>query len=761
MKKYLFLAFFIIFKSNAQYTVDLKLLEKKLIDEINNHRVSLNLKSLEQENTLTLAAEDHNFFLLANKTLTHFQPIKEKKTPFDRVKYYGGKIWMRVGENILSRSLNKNYKENELSFLAKDLFLQWKNSPGHYKNMIDKNYTHQGLRIIFDSKINKIYATQVFGKIGKSIPNQLSDNAFGVKEKETDCEGLSFDVKKKLGNGIDIDSTEVFLYYHDLEIFKSIFKNENDGIALDFVEKKQFACETENDFDVSPIYDGIMAKPFYRDQLLNNNTAENALKLITKIGDIPPFLVGKEYEINLIIIINGCACEYAVPIEIESKTLELFDLKPKIKVPEAKKLKNHGIILSDTHEFDFERNQKAQSNKEFLKKYDTIHSYQIYSYSSVEGNELQNNKLHNERANYIKKFVDDAYKIKSKENNIIAKENWEKCKLQLAMENMEDLINKPKNEIRKYINDNKVKWEDYLKEQRKSYIVINYFGKLNPNDYEKEEYGKYFLELNLRTAIFEKDFEKANFILSQFKPTDNVWIMFEDMIFNEINSNPLLTQNAAAVLIKSYNGDYFKTFTFLNSWLSKSATINEDTLYNLLILYCKINKDLLSQWDVSTKKLTNINKPNSMEKEFLKFESNKELQANYSYVSLYYYNHINDYKKINECFSNVYYGFKDAIKTNKDRLNLALFLNHWSSYDYSIKLLIEKINTPTFSKPEALLLAQTVAAYNNIENEKTFLNILNKVYKLSPKEWCDWQNKHFNVLRDNIIKNEFCLKCKN
>ena len=51
--------------------------------------------------------------------------------------------------------------------------------------------------------------------------------------------------------------------------------------------------------------------------------------------------------------------------------------------------------------------------------------------------------------------------------------------------------------------------------------------------------------------------------------------------------------------------------------------------------------------------------------------------------------------------------FKSNIKTKEDRMNLALFVNHWSVYNYSIALLKAEMNKPTFSKEEALLLAQT------------------------------------------------------
>ena len=63
--------------------------------------------------------------------------------------------------------------------------------------------------------------------------------------------------------------------------------------------------------------------------------------------------------------------------------------------------------------------------------------------------------------------------------------------------------------------------------------------------------------------------------------------------------------------------------------------------------------------------------------------------------------------------------FKSNIKTKEDRINLALFVNHWSAYSYSINLLKEEMNKTTFSKEEALLLAQTVTLFFEENDVKT------------------------------------------
>jgi hypothetical protein len=189
--------------------------------------------------------------------------------------------------------------------------------------------------------------------------------------------------------------------------------------------------------------------------------------------------------------------------------------------------------------------------------------------------------------------------------------------------------------------------------------------------------------------------------------------------------------------------------------------ISKNAQLNLLILYCRINSELLEKWDVNISKLTNVSKPASIENKFIAFKENKKLQSNFDYILLYYSNHINDYKNINRYFDRVFLSFKSNIKTKEDRIDLALFVNHWSVYSYSITLLKAEMNKPTFSKEEALLLAQTFTLFFEGNDVKTNQQILNKVYQLNKKEWCEWQKENFNLLRNDQIKSDFCKKCNN
>jgi len=744
---------------HKEVKIDFEELGSKVTILINDHRKRLKAVALHNENSLQKAAQDHSNYLAKTGTLSHVQNESNKKNPIDRVHFYDGKIYNKIGENVLFNIIEpKKYEAQDLDKLAIRIFNQWKNSPPHHKNMINQDFDAAAIGFAIDTKKNRLYATQVFGSTGAIIEKQLSENAFGLKVKNENCKKVSFNTQLAIGNSIQIESDEAVLYFHDKQKFESIFSHENDGIAIDFIEKEQMNCGNSNRFDVSPIYDGVLAKPVFRTELLDNNKAENEYKLITTVGKVPPHLIGKDIIANVVLIFNNCACEYIVPLKVNSETIDLFPIHPIIEKPKDAILSNKGILFSNEIRFDFDKNKVKPSNYNPYFTGDKVHSIQIYSYSSVEGNEAINTKLHKERAAIIEKFANDSLHINLKPSLKIEKENWEMCYLQLAMENLEDWINKPKNEIRKYINSNQEYWKEYLDAQRTSKLVINYYGELS-NDIQEIDYETTFAELNLRTAIFEKNNTKAIAALVKLYQVEHTNCLFEELLFNEIKTNPALVQNAAAILSNNLQNE-IKVIEFLKAWFEKFETLPLNSQHNLLVLYCKINKDLLENWDVNTAKLSNVTKPKTLKNQFIKFENNQKLQANYDYILLYYSNHINDYANINTYFERVYSSFKANCKTKEDRIKLALFLNHWSTYEYSVSLLLTEINKPTFSKEEALLLAQTATIFFDENTTKQNQQIINKVYQLNKKAWCNWQKENFNLLRNSQIKAEYCKRCE-
>ena len=484
-----------------------------------------------------------------------------------------------------------------IGIIADEMYQSWKNSPGHYKNMINSDYVLGDIDFQFNSEEKIIYATHVFGKKGVQIKGQFSDNAFGILEEDEFCYnayGSFNNIVANMGNSIRIQGNKVVFYYYDLDYFNKIFPNSNDGMAIDLFFRDQVSCGSENRIDYSPIYDGIMLRPVFKEEILNKNTAKSNYRIIAEVGTIPDSLISKEFSCSIILIKNGIKCKYLIPGSVPSREYNLRPISPKLKNPTNIKLKKSGIIETQEIAYDFKTNITTPIKYPTIeqKKY-PIHSIEITSYSSVEGDEDKNSILHNNRAKTIKNHVSTKLKIQDSKITIDAKENWVKMNFQLRYFLANDLAELSKDSLKNILatNDNSLPWDSLLFNQRRSIATIFYSGQVSDtSDHEK------ILTMNFRTAISTKNYDLANKALFEMyhKNILSTQFLFEDAIFKTIIQTPELTQNLAALFSKTYKNDQDRTIEFLFNWLNLDKALSLESKTNLIHLYTLISVDLLN-----------------------------------------------------------------------------------------------------------------------------------------------------------------------
>lgn len=160
----IFLFFTSIAVSAQEITLNHDDLGDKVLEYMNQHRKSLKLGTLQKDAILEKAAQDQSDYMLGIKKLSHEQSTSDKKSPKNRIKFYGGNDFDTYGENVLYLSIEiKNYAKNDIAILAKRIYQDWKESPPHYKNIIDKEYKYASIAFAFDSKTKHLFATTVFG----------------------------------------------------------------------------------------------------------------------------------------------------------------------------------------------------------------------------------------------------------------------------------------------------------------------------------------------------------------------------------------------------------------------------------------------------------------------------------------------------------------------------------------------------------------------------------------------------------------------
>lgn len=140
-------------------------------DKINAIRKQRGLAALQTHATLQSVAKGHVRYQSVRGELTHTQDSPEKASVMDRIQAAGGSGFFRsVGENILllgfpvrTQGIQRQVITPTYEKAATDIVASWVNSPGHYRNLLNPDFTMVGTGIIYNGTQNAVYATQVFG----------------------------------------------------------------------------------------------------------------------------------------------------------------------------------------------------------------------------------------------------------------------------------------------------------------------------------------------------------------------------------------------------------------------------------------------------------------------------------------------------------------------------------------------------------------------------------------------------------------------
>lgn len=251
---------------------------KKGVDEV---RENLGLKPLVNDSILYLAAGDQAGYLKKLRRLTHYQSSDpSKRTPQLRAEFYGAKNY-NVGENVASTtygttttmSTGEDISTKSYGGIANAIVTSWVNSPGHYQNIITKEYEVTGLSVSLDKKKQTIYACQNFAHVElqflfeenkemfpysnytpppqvtsfAEVPNQLIPKykyPFKLRHDKLEKCGrspnrftqypeMSLEYDKYKGFTIRIENSEYV---------KDLIRHSHDGFAIEIVDYEDFAC---------------------------------------------------------------------------------------------------------------------------------------------------------------------------------------------------------------------------------------------------------------------------------------------------------------------------------------------------------------------------------------------------------------------------------------------------------------------------------------------------------------------------------------
>jgi len=737
-------------------TKDYKKINKSILLTVNSIVQSKGSLAYLEHSLLTKAAQQHADYLSKQKTASVNQKSGKNKTVEGRIKAVKGEfddaLQLVIELPFTLKDSKSELEEKCIRFVNEQL-----NTPSKPINFA--NYSHIGIAWSKRKTENCYLISIVFAHEKVKVPNQLSKNGFGLKLNPATCTSILENHELTiLTSCIYVEGNQVILEYQNKDRFKTLFPNPTDGIAIDIITEEQFPCQSPNQLDGSTIYDGVLLKPKYRDELLTNNQSTGDFRLKTVLGEIPTELVNQEILPNLIYIKNGQVCRYNVLHYIDGEPYGLAPIEPQLD-ERYSPLNEEGSVRTMTYNFEFEQGKTDPigSLPAFVPS-DSLMVIEILSFSSIEGSAKTNYHLHEERAKKIELLASKYWNKHAPPIKTTVAENWERCYFQLELLGLDSVAKQSKDSIRRFVvNDKTHNWDSLLNAQRISTLIFHIRG-IRDSVTQRES----FLNMNVRTALLQGNTRQANqAILKMYRENMPTSLLMEPGILDRLMTDTALVQNAAALFTNHFNPKDIRVIAFVRNWLRDPTMLSESSKRNLIHLYNLSTYTLLTEeWDIKTTLYLNLLNPKKLDEFFSTRTLNSVFDLNYYLTRLSYHELSGDYVEIEPCFRKIEAYFESQKLSIEEETKIALFFNLWSQPDLTIDLLESRMDNADFSADAAFLLAQTIIGNSEGRTQELIEKAVAKAYELNPEKWCEWVNFDFQIYRDSELKRLYCSSCR-
>lgn len=546
--------------------IDFDYLEHLIKIGIDSLRTEKGLQSLYYDSILYLAAKDQADYILNTSNFGHYQVHNNtKETPHKRITYYGGD-YLVTAENVAKIFLYIPLKSNvhggtsiqvqDYKQAAKEFVIGWRNSKGHYKNIIHPEFNITSISVSYNSKTQALYAVQTFGKTYRKLDNQ--DIKSSVPKPENNFAYVAPKLHKKhawgIKSGVNAKSKEryqklkqtylsdlkllvrndsIYIQFASLNSSRLFFQDKKDGLTLEFIPFKHYTSDSvyytrPSRRNGACIFNGFVKKPLYKKELYDlikqQRKSRKSQNLIINFGKIPANIQNDLFEINLLVLDNnqildnisfkhlqGNLLFYQVKADTIPVTFQVRDTELNYKP-------DYDTLIYKVHFERDETNTDYSDLKKMLQQIDQKRYKPYYgivtSFASVEGTVDHNIELYQQRAqnmiNVIKSELKDSFQL-----FVNTKENWELFYKQINHTKYEFLSDTSMEYTKRFLSLNQplIDLNKELKQQRyvNLYLVLKeVITEKTHIDYAINNYYKTFNAASKKYALSNIDKEKLS-----------------------------------------------------------------------------------------------------------------------------------------------------------------------------------------------------------------------------------------------------------
>ncbi len=755
--------------------IDPTILNNFIQKELNSFRKRAKVDPVKTEFALSFAADDHSAYMLKKKKLTHNQRLKVKKTPKNRVDFYGAQF-NSVGENVQVNNLNLHSSVddknspliNTYEKLAEKLVQAWKNSPPHYANMINPNFKTSFTSVAIGGK-GDIYACQLFG--GSKYKDKYAKERDTIEFKP-DRSWRCWRCKVRAPQGQIIileDSTIIYKFISPRMLWGLLprpsinrtrmrfFNPWRDGLAADIIVKSQYKCDSNSYHNGLSNVRGLLLEPVYKKDYMGIPFSHTKIVL----GKVPSF-INEDFEVNLVVIQNKRPCSNTMynvmPSDFEVKIPINFAFQPSDAI-----MKEYQIdTLSKRLYFDKSDVTPNDSilpeiiglvnkNKEILTK------VKIIGLASIEGTAENNASLYEKRAEYLLKAIMNIG-IDSSLVDVIATENFKDFRKDIIGTDYENLGE---------FNDSLLKEKLAKKElSNELEFILKNHRYVNIQLITRREYDLKYTAENvnekLKRSIARKNInesiklQRIQYGLAladkmSYEEIESVEIVYDKKNYKLLHNRALMKYLTDTITIESLK-EFRTHLSALDTLKEKDRVINTSLAiidYYLYTLGEYKNKkvafyDKIRKW----KYIDRVQQARILLNTATKSDWGHWLATGSRSESSYYFNKVKRYIRPARL---------DVDKT----FEIASYYTFFWQYKYALNLTKGKINQTT--NPEDLINFLKLIHLTDLKLPRNqYLNYFEKIRRYSGNEFCNYFNNpalNFQILDDEEIKKIYCKEC--
>lgn len=749
-------------------SLDLERLMAAVTTETHYFRDTIEAPRFQKDKILEKAAANHAAYCLKTASSNHYQSSKKLKTPEDRALHFGsehGETAEIVVKINLSRMGVNSYQD--IADLLLRLALK---SPTNRRNFRNEHYQYVGQSARLKSGelyyvwvlaspvvFTKEFTTpdDLYGLSSQTNKNKSIADEFNTLIKQMPPE-VSFDVF--------VRNDSIYFVMSDVAWFGRLFSNKNDGFAVDFVLKDQFACGISNVIDQNPNYTGYLMPPVFAKSFRKLARVTKEGIVMVPAGLIPHHWKDKEYEINVVLFSKGVISRYNSFFRIpfgDWQTLNLrFDTQLQSSAPKQidvlHKRMNFMVPFEKGKSTFNASDIKPLADSMKLTDYQ-IKRVEIRAFASVEGNKKTNLALQQNRAQSIIEALETVNQQNFKTDIYLA-ENWVEFFHDIIESKWSFLANKSQDDIREYLNTHQLEGLDKILEpHRKATIQI---------DLERRQERHYISTDYLRqiTSL------PADQLLTDHHVIDEILNMNEDTVarldlldflVSQTRGNPSWTAEATGrIAIEIYQLDptRFNECKKLLNQLTIKDPNSSMLVYNSLVFE-------LMDWEMKGGSAPDLLQSEIKTSQVIPTDQKARLLLNFAILET---DHLFQNKKYAVKDATIQHAYKIAKETalsEEEIFVVAKYLASYQKYDQAIRLLKPYVDELDTYEDLLFLYINLTIIKDNVVNRPDYRTMLTNASLSNHDRFCQLFRSSFDdgitfqLLRNKFLKRTYCEQC--